>query len=100
MMEDNGMHDVHQDMEHDHLTHSDHGADSLAQHHPVADHNDSPMGHMQHMMHSMTVSSLKTYNRSLVCYFNIFLFLCRCSSMAVVLKRFYSINGKFHQLVK
>lgn len=60
MMEDHGMHDGHQAMEHNHSVHDEHGTDPLAQHH--SSHDSTVMGHMQHMMHSMTVSSLKIYN--------------------------------------
>lgn len=55
-MEDHSMHDGHR-MEHDHFAHGDHDADPSAQHHPTND--GSAMGHMQHMMHSMTVSSFE-----------------------------------------
>lgn len=94
MMDDHGMHDAHQGM--DHSAHGDYGAESAAQHHPG--HDGSAMEHMGHMMHSMTVRSFKIYNNnSLHSYFNI---LCVCSSISVVMKRFYLINGKLHHLVK
>lgn len=53
MMQDHGMHDGHQGMDHDHSANGNHGADPSAH----AEHDGSAMGHMQDMMHSMTVSS-------------------------------------------